>query len=278
MLEVGNGLSDTESRAHFSLWALLNAPLIAGNDLRTMSAATKTILTNTDVIAVNQDWGGRQGNRTAVSGNSEVWSKPMSNGSVAVVLLNRAGSTATVSTTAAQLGLGSASSYSVRDLWAHTTSTSGATISASVPSHGAAMYIVTGGTGSTTSTFALRGNQSGRCLDDPNGNQTNGTLISIYDCNGGSTQKWTATAAGELRTAGGKCLDVPGAATTDGTKVEVWDCNGQTNQQWQVQTNGTVTGAGSGKCLDVYNNGTANGTAVEIWTCNSGANQQWSKA
>nr|WP_288027257.1 glycoside hydrolase family 27 protein [Arthrobacter sp.] len=61
MLEVGNGLSDTEARAHFSLWALLNAPLLAGNDLRTMSATTRSILTNTDVIAVDQDWGGRQG-------------------------------------------------------------------------------------------------------------------------------------------------------------------------------------------------------------------------
>jgi alpha-galactosidase len=140
-----------------------------------------------EVIGVNQDWGGRQGNRIADSGDAEVWSKPMANGSVAVVLLNRSGGTATVSTTAAQLGLGSASSYSVRDLWAHTT----ATISASLPSHGAAMY-----------------------------------------GNGGSTQKWTATAAGELRTAGGKCLDVIGASTTDGTGVEVWDCNGQTNQQW----------------------------------------------
>jgi alpha-galactosidase len=277
MLEVGNGLSDTESRAHFSLWALLNAPLIAGNDLRTMSAATKTILTNTEVIAVNQDWGGRQGNRIADSGNSEVWSKPMSNGSVAVVLLNRASSTATVSTTAAQLGLGSASSYAVRDLWAHSTATSGSTISASVPAHGAAMYVVTGGTGSTGGTFALRGTQSGRCLDVPNGNEANGTLVTIYDCNGGANQKWTATAAGELRTSGGKCLDVTGAVTTDGARVEVWDCNGQANQRWQFNSNATVTAAGAGKCLDVYDNGTVNNTPVEIWTCNGGANQTWAR-
>ncbi|WIM92832.1 lectin [Actinoplanes oblitus] len=277
MLEVGNGLSDTESRAHFSLWAVLNAPLIAGNDLRTMSAATKAILTNTEVIGVNQDWGGRQGNRIADNGNSEVWAKPMANGSAAVVLLNRASSTATVSTTAAQLGLGGAASYSVRDLWAHTTSTTGSTISASVPAHGAAMYLVTGGTGSTTGTFALRGSQSGRCLDVPNGNQTNGTPLAIWDCNGGGNQQWTATAAGELRTSGGKCLDVTGAATADGTRVEVWDCNGQANQRWQLQSNGTVTAAGAGKCLDVYANGTANGTAVEIWSCNGGANQQWTR-
>src|SRR4051812_10972523 len=62
MLEVGNGgLPANEARAHFSLWALLNAPLIAGNDIRSMSADTRSILTNSEVIAVDQDWGGRQG-------------------------------------------------------------------------------------------------------------------------------------------------------------------------------------------------------------------------
>src|SRR4051794_10958446 len=145
MLEVGNGLSDTEARAHVGLWALLNAPLLAGNDLRTMSAATRAILTNTEVIAVNQDWGGRQGNRIVDNGNTEIWTKPMSNGSVAVVLLNRNTSTTTISTSASQIGLGSATSYSVRDLWAHSTSITSGAISASVPGHGAAMFIVTGG-------------------------------------------------------------------------------------------------------------------------------------
>ncbi|WP_344057125.1 alpha-galactosidase, partial [Microbispora corallina] len=173
MLEVGNGsLSGTEGRAHFSLWALLNAPLIAGNDIRTMSSDTRTILTNTEVIAVDQDWGGRQGTKVSDNGNLEVWRKPMSNGSVAVVLLNRGTSTATVSTTASAVGLGSASSYSVRDLWAHSTSSTSGTISASVPGHGAAMYVVTGGgivTPSPTptptgSTSAFRGVGSGRCL------------------------------------------------------------------------------------------------------------------
>jgi alpha-galactosidase len=153
MLEVGNsGLSDTESRAHFSLWSLLNAPLIAGNDLRNMSAATLSILTNTEVIAVNQNWGGKQGYKLRDDGDSEVWLKPMANGSRAVVLLNRGASTATISVTAAALGLGAASSYGVRDLWAHTTGTSSGTVSASVPSHGATMLIVSGGGAPTTSS------------------------------------------------------------------------------------------------------------------------------
>ncbi|MEU4770161.1 hypothetical protein AB0H12_43780 [Actinosynnema sp. NPDC023794] len=90
----------------------------------------------------------------------------MANGSVAVVLLNRNSSPATVSASASQIGLGSASSYSLRDLWAHTTSTTGGTISASVPAHGAAVYVVSGGGGNPGgSTFALRGTASNRCLD-----------------------------------------------------------------------------------------------------------------
>ncbi|MEU7874673.1 cellulose binding domain-containing protein [Dactylosporangium sp. NPDC049140] len=154
MLEVGNtggALSDTEGRAHFSLWALLNAPLLAGNDLRTMSAATKETLTNTEVIAVDQNWGGKQGYRLRDDGDAEVWVKPMANGSKAVVLLNRGGGMTTISVTAAALGLGAGSSYSVRDLWAHTTASSTGTVSAAVGSHAAAMYIVSGGAPSGSS-------------------------------------------------------------------------------------------------------------------------------
>jgi alpha-galactosidase len=279
MLEVGNGLSDTESRAHFSLWALLNAPLLAGDDLRSMSAATKSILTNTEVIGVNQDWGGRQGNRLVDNGNTEVWTKPMAGGSVAVVLLNRGGGAATVSTSAAQIGLGSASSYSVRDLWAHTTSTTSGSISASVPAHGAAMYVVSGGgTPPGNSTYSLKGKGSGRCLDVTGGSRTNGTLAEIWDCHGAANQRFTSTSAGELRVYGGaKCLDVVGGDTANGTAVNIWDCNGQSNQQFRLNTDGTVTAVGSGKCLDVSGGATTNGAKVQIWDCGGAANQQWTR-
>ncbi|MET1072756.1 MAG: hypothetical protein ABWY11_08955 [Umezawaea sp.] len=142
MLEVGNGLTGTEARAHFSLWALLNAPLLAGNDLRSMTEETRAVLTNAEVIAVDQDWGGRQGTRIADDGDQEVWAKPMSDGSAAVVLLNRADTAATVSTTAAALGVADAPAYSVRDLWEHTTDSSAGAISAEVPAHGAVVYRV----------------------------------------------------------------------------------------------------------------------------------------
>ncbi|MEU4449468.1 ricin-type beta-trefoil lectin domain protein [Actinosynnema sp. NPDC050801] len=275
MLEVGNGLSDTESRAHFSLWALLNAPLIAGNDLRTMSAATRTTLTNTEVIAVNQDWGGRQGNRLVDNGNTEVWTKPMANGSVAVVLLNRNSSAATVSTSASQIGLGSASSYSVRDLWAHTTRTTGGAISASVPAHGGAMYVVSGGNpGGSTST--LRSTASNRCLDITSASRANGALAEVWDCNGQANQAFTSTAAGELRVYDNtKCLDVNGGGTANGTAVQLWDCNGGSNQRFTINADGTVRAVGAAKCLDA--DGTANGTKTVIRDCDGGADQKWNR-
>jgi len=143
MLEVGNdGLTRTESRAHMSLWALLNAPLIAGNDVRDMEPWVLDQLTDPDVVAIDQDWGGEQGSKLRDDGDAEVWSKPMSDGSVAVVLLNRGGNTQTVASTARDLGLRSSKFYSVRDVWADTTRTSGGTIRASVGSHAAEMYIV----------------------------------------------------------------------------------------------------------------------------------------
>jgi len=143
MLEVGNGgMTPTEYTTHFSLWALLSAPLLLGNDLRSVSAATLSIVENADVIAVNQDWGGSQGRRLVDNGDTEVWGKPMSDGSFAVVLLNRGASATTVSTTAAAIGLGGSSQYTLKDLWSKNTSTSTGAIAATVPSHGVVMYRV----------------------------------------------------------------------------------------------------------------------------------------
>jgi Ricin-type beta-trefoil lectin domain/Cellulase (glycosyl hydrolase family 5) len=130
-----------------------------------------------------------------------------------------------------------------------------------------------GGGGGTTGV--LRGVGSNRCLDVPGVTTANGTLLQIYDCNGGANQQWTSLSNGELQVYGTKCLDVPGFSTTPGTKVQIWDCNGGTNQQWTLNSNGTVVGRGSGLCLDVTGAGTANHTAVDIQTCNGGSNQKW---
>ncbi|WP_026462103.1 glycoside hydrolase family 27 protein [Adhaeribacter aquaticus] len=89
MLEVGNGMVVNEDRAHFSIWTMLAAPLIAGNDLRKMSKETVQVLTNKEVIAVNQDKLGIQGFRHSSKDGIETWLKPLSNGNWAICFLNR---------------------------------------------------------------------------------------------------------------------------------------------------------------------------------------------
>ncbi|OLB76530.1 MAG: alpha-galactosidase [Actinobacteria bacterium 13_2_20CM_2_71_6] len=143
MLEVGNGhMSDTEYRTHFSLWAEMAAPLLIGTDLRKANAATFKILSNTDVIAIDQDSLGKQGTVVSSSGGLVVYTKQLANGDRAVALFNETGATATISTTAAKAGLGSAVSYTLKDLWSKATRTTSGAISASVPSHGTVLYRV----------------------------------------------------------------------------------------------------------------------------------------
>ncbi|WP_207428764.1 glycoside hydrolase family 27 protein [Pedobacter sp. SYSU D00535] len=89
MLEVGNGMSVNQDRAHFSMWAMLAAPLIAGNDLRNMSQQTIDILTNREVIAINQDELGIQGFKHSTKDSVQTWYKPLKNGDWAVCFLNR---------------------------------------------------------------------------------------------------------------------------------------------------------------------------------------------
>lgn len=145
MLEVGNGgMSIPEYRAHFSFWALLAAPLIAGNDVRSMSPEIKDILTNSEVIAVNQDKLGREGRRISKNGDLEVWAKPLSDGSRAVILFNRGESDGNVAVSWEQLGYPDHLPAKVRDLWAHRdmgSCTGG--YAANVPRHSVVMVKIT---------------------------------------------------------------------------------------------------------------------------------------
>ncbi len=121
MLEVGNpGLSDTESRAHFSMWAIMASPLITGNDLTKMSETTRLTLTNAEVIAVNQDALGYQGRVVASPGDHlEVWSKDLEGTNRrAVALFNRGQGNASLTVNWSDIGI-PVGAATVRDLWAH---------------------------------------------------------------------------------------------------------------------------------------------------------------
>jgi hypothetical protein len=149
MMVVGKGLSYDEDVAHFSLWALMAAPIILGNDLRTMSDQTRRILTNAEVIAVNQDPAGVQGRRVIDNGNLEVWMKPLctlDGPEKAVILFNRGSGNAEISVSFDDIGITGAAR--VRDLWAHEDrGEHDGSFSAQVPAHGVVMLkmVATGG-------------------------------------------------------------------------------------------------------------------------------------
>ncbi len=141
MLEVGNGgMTTMEYRSHFSLWCILAAPLIAGNDIRSMSPEIAQILKNKEVIAVDQDPLGMQGRRVRREGELEVWSRQLADGSRAVVLLNRGTTESKISVTWSDIGYPDYLPASVRDLWAmKDLGKSTGSFSSSVASHGVVM-------------------------------------------------------------------------------------------------------------------------------------------
>jgi alpha-galactosidase len=146
MLEVGNGgMTDDEDRAQFALWSIMAAPLIAGNDLRSMTPAAMATLTNADIIAVDQDPLGLQGRPIGSARDLEVWVKRLSgNATYAVALLNRTASAADISVTFGSLGIASGSA-TVRDLWAHEDlGPVSSQYTANVPTHGVTMLKVVG--------------------------------------------------------------------------------------------------------------------------------------
>ena len=144
MLEVGNGLTANEDRAHFSMWSMIAAPLIAGNDLRAMKPEVASVLTNRDVIAVNQDSLGVQGFRYAVRDSVEIWFKPLVNGDWAMTALNRSSSPRkltfswreeAVTDSVAKRETGFASTrYQLHDLWSKKSAgTTAKPLAATVP-------------------------------------------------------------------------------------------------------------------------------------------------
>jgi len=141
MLEIGNGhMTDDEYRTHMGLWALTASPLLAGNDIRTMSDVTKSILLNKDVIAIDQDSLGKQASPVK-SGDLETWIKPLADGSVAVGVVNLSASPASATVSAKDLGLSKVKK--ARDLWSHQdVQFKNGAYSGTVPSHGILMLRV----------------------------------------------------------------------------------------------------------------------------------------
>ncbi|WUH95597.1 NPCBM/NEW2 domain-containing protein [Streptomyces sp. NBC_00433] len=181
MLEVGNGgMTDTEYRTHFSLWSMMNAPLLIGTDLRKATPETMNILLNKEVIALDQDSLGKQATVLSSAGGASVVVKQLANGDRAVALYNESDQPQHISTTAAAIGLSrSALGYQVRDLWQHSSYQSAGTLAATVPAHG---------------TTLLRVSRPGRLLQDAPlvDSGVNGTTVHIQPGQGADVTTYTS--------------------------------------------------------------------------------------
>jgi alpha-galactosidase len=142
LLDSQPNLTNAEQRAHLSLWAMLAAPLLAGNDIRSMTESTRDMLTNRDVIAIDQD--AKVAPAHPLPGDGRVLVRALDGGDVAVALFNSGETPTTITTDAAAVGLPSAACYKVRDLWSHNErTTAGAVTSGGVPAHAVALLRIT---------------------------------------------------------------------------------------------------------------------------------------
>jgi alpha-galactosidase len=221
MLEVGNGgMTATEYRTHFSLWAMMAAPLLIGSDLRKASDDSFAILKNTDVIALDQDPLGKQATVLSANGGLVVYSKVLANGDRAVALSNETTATATISTTASATGIGSAPSYTLKDLWSKAVRSTTGTISASVPPHATVLYRVAKAAGGTTRYEAESASLSAGGTVDSNHAGYSGTGFANGANATGSYVEWQVTGPASELTFGyanGTTAARPVDVSVDGT-------------------------------------------------------------
>lgn len=149
MLQVGRGMSYEEDKTHFSMWCMMQSPLLLGNDLTTMSAETLEIITNEELIKLNQSTFVYQARRLVDYGDLEVWAKPMistMSGEIAVALLNRSGKEATISFDLKSVGLDASKKYTMTDLWSKESFSISAKpeVSRTIPAHGIVVLKIIG--------------------------------------------------------------------------------------------------------------------------------------
>ncbi|WP_105971481.1 ricin-type beta-trefoil lectin domain protein [Streptomyces geranii] len=287
MLMVGKGLTAAQDRTHMALWAISGAPLLAGNDLTTMTAESAAILKNPEVIAVDQDPRGLQGVKVAedVSG-AQVYGKVLAGtGKRAAVLLNRTSSAQNITVRWADLGLTSASA-TVRDLWSRTNiGTYATSYTASVPAGGSVLLSITGGTEAASTAYEPNSAAAYTAVSAAN----TGLAVAdfTYTNNTSTARKATLQVNGQTSTAVSfpPTGSTPGTISvqvslTKGTANTLTVTNGPTLGTLTVQpvpgTNGNlVVGTQSSRCVDIYNNTITNGTQAALWDCNGGRNQAW---
>jgi beta-glucosidase len=201
-----------------------------------------------------------------------------------------AGAAVSVPVTASDSNSGQTPTFTATGLPAGTSVSSAGTISGTPTTAGTSTVTVTaqdstGAQASTTFVWTVLPSTDGiastplvgfggLCLDLTTDNNTNGTAVDVYTCNGTDGQQWTEEANGTIQ-ADGKCLDVAGGGTASGTLVDLYACNGSGAQVWHPQTDGALLNPQSNACLTDTNSSTTLGTQVEISSCSGSSNQSW---
>jgi hypothetical protein len=265
-----DGLSDTERQTVMNFWSMASAPLYVGGDVYFVDSKAVSVLTNPEVIAVDQS--GRI--PTQVNGGTlQIWKKQLPDGSTAVGVYNLGSGTSDINVSFASLGL--SGTASVRDLASRTSlgTASGSWTASAVPAHGSRLITLTGATAGTGGSTGPITGIGGKCVDVNGAYSGDNAGITLWTCNGGANQSWTRS--GSTFRSLGKCLNVSGGGTANNTLVVLYTCNGSAAQNWSAPGDGTLRNPASGRCLDAAGGGSADGTNLIIWDCGGGANQLW---
>ncbi|WP_329570686.1 alpha-galactosidase [Kitasatospora sp. NBC_01266] len=326
MLLIGdNGMTTAEERSQMSLFSALAAPLVVSTDARKFEPAylaahpseaphlkaSIAILGNPEVIAVDQDPLGAGGYRVvggaanadgtpAATSGIDVVVKPLADGGRAVVVLNKGAASANYNLDLSSVGFNTAGcGYTVRDLWAHSTTDSTGSVPLTIGSHDSAMLRISAknGCGSTTPRGQITvsrddWSKESLCLDNYRSGTGTGNPVDVYPCSGTSNQQWQRNADGSIELlqsgAANLCLTAQSGSTTGalngqaGQWAGVAPCGSAPGlQSWTYNRDGNLKLAGTSQCLDVYGGSTTvSGTPVDLYSCGAApdaiqTNQTW---
>ncbi|WP_323120126.1 ricin-type beta-trefoil lectin domain protein [Burkholderia alba] len=297
-----NGMTTAEERSQMALWSVMAAPLIISADTRKFVANPQdahlrdslAILTNAEVIAVDQDKLGIGGYRVSrddpsTTAGIDVIAKPLSDGALAVVVLNKGDAAVNTTLPLASLGYsGAPCTVGVRDLWAHTTTTATTRLNLSIGAHDNAMVKLTGVCGGWAPTGEIEATQTSwgttpLCVNAAR--PAAGAAIALATCTASATQRWTRNANRTIQLAGtGLCVSstAPGSVGAVNGASGQWatlaSCNAQdTKQVFTYKLAGQLVAASNSTCVDVYQGAVGTtGTPIDLYPCGvNQSNQLW---
>lgn len=285
-VEVGNGnndgLTQDERQTQLTLWAVSAAPLVLGTDLTAMDSYDLGLLSNDEVIAVDQH--GHAAHPVDRTTQQQVWVAANGDGSYTVALFNLGGSAATVKANFSDLGF--SGSATARDLWSHTDLGSfTGSFSATLNAHASRLLRVTPSSGFhyTSLHYGIVNAASGDYLGVAGGSTAANAGIVQATGTGAANQQWQLVSTGDgyyklVNVGSGQLLNIPGPTTTTGTQLIQFPDDEQTNSQWRLNPTGgayTIGSRSDGENVDVAGGSTTSGAAVVQSTASSATSQQW---